>query len=44
VSRLAGLVVIDILATAVALRRGQAHMDRLSGMKEGLMHFRRNEA
>ena len=44
VSRLAGLVVIDILATAVALRRGQAHMDRLGGMKEGLMHFRRNEA
>lgn len=44
VSRLAGLVVIDILATAVALRRGPAHMEKLSAMKEGLAHFRRNEA
>lgn len=43
VSRLAGLVVVDILATAVALRRGPEHMDRLSGMKEGLTHFRRND-
>ena len=44
VSRLAGLVVIDILATAVALRRGTEHMDRLTGMKEGLAHFRRTQA
>ena len=44
VSRLAGLVVIDILATAVALRRGPEHMDRLTGMKEGLTHFRRTQA
>jgi len=43
VSRLAGLVVIDILATSVALRRGQAHMDKLTTMKEGLLRFRRNE-
>lgn len=42
VSRLAGLVIIDILATSVALRRGQEHMDRLTAMKEGLTHFRRN--
>jgi RpiR family carbohydrate utilization transcriptional regulator len=41
VSRLAGLVVIDILATAVALRRGTNHMDRLTTMKEGLASFRR---
>lgn len=40
VSRLAGLVVIDILATSVALRRGPKHMDRLAAMKEGLTHFR----
>jgi RpiR family carbohydrate utilization transcriptional regulator len=42
VSRLAGLVVVDILATAVALRRGGQHMERLTDMKEGLTHFRRN--
>jgi RpiR family carbohydrate utilization transcriptional regulator len=40
VSRLAGLVVIDILATAVALRRGSVHMERLAEMKEGLTRFR----
>ncbi|MBH0130083.1 SIS domain-containing protein [Salinibacterium sp. NK8237] len=40
VSRLAGLVVVDILATAVTLRRGQKHMDRLTRMKEGLAQFR----
>jgi len=44
VSRLAGLVVIDILATAVALRRGTEHMEKLTMMKEGLTHFRRNLA
>lgn len=42
VSRLAGLVIIDILATAVALRRGADHMERLTAMKEGLSKFRRN--
>ncbi|RFA13157.1 RpiR family transcriptional regulator [Subtercola boreus] len=43
VSRLAGLVVIDILATAVALRRGKDHMDKLTAMKEGLLRFRRDD-
>jgi DNA-binding MurR/RpiR family transcriptional regulator len=41
VSRLADLVVIDILATTVALRRGQDHMNTLTKMKEGLASFRR---
>jgi len=41
VSRLAGLVVVDILATAVAIRRGQTHSDDLSRMKEALSVFRR---
>ena len=40
VSRLAGLVIIDVLATAVALRRGPEHMERLTEMKEGLTRFR----
>lgn len=40
VSRLAGLVLVDILATAVAMRRGPAHLERLSAMKESLSHFR----
>lgn len=43
VSRLAGLVVVDVLATAVALRRGTDHLDRLARMKEGLTRFRRAE-
>ncbi len=42
VSRLAGLVIIDILATAVALTREQTHMDRLTQMKEDLTTFRRS--
>jgi RpiR family carbohydrate utilization transcriptional regulator len=42
VSRLAGLVVVDVLATAVALRRGPRHMDKLMTMKEGLTRFRRS--
>ena len=42
VSRLAGLVVVDILATAVSLRRGRAHADRLAAMKEQLATFRRS--
>ena len=40
VSRLAGLVLVDILATAVAVRRGPAHLERLAAMKESLSHFR----
>ncbi|GAA1278395.1 SIS domain-containing protein [Pseudonocardia aurantiaca] len=40
VSRLAGLVLIDILATAVAVRRGPEHLERLRGMKEELSAFR----
>nr|WP_279587627.1 SIS domain-containing protein [Lysinibacter cavernae] len=40
VSRLAGLVLIDILATAVAARRGTEHLDRIASMKEGLARFR----
>lgn len=40
VSRLAGLVLIDILATAVAVRRGPEHLERLRRMKEGLSAFR----
>lgn len=43
VSRLAALVVIDILATAVALRRGPAHASRLATMKEQLAAFRRSD-
>lgn len=40
VSRLAGLVVIDILATMVTLRRGGDHLDRLSRMKRELADYR----
>jgi RpiR family carbohydrate utilization transcriptional regulator len=40
VSRLAGLVLVDILATAVAVRRGPEHLERLRGMKEALSVFR----
>ncbi|WIB25729.1 SIS domain-containing protein [Curtobacterium sp. MCSS17_015] len=40
-SRIAGLVLIDLLATAVALRRGEQHLEQLSLMKEGLARFRR---
>jgi RpiR family carbohydrate utilization transcriptional regulator len=41
VSRLAALVVIDILATAVSLRRGPSHVDTLSRMKSLLADYRR---
>lgn len=44
VSRLAGLVLIDILATSVALRRGTEHMKDLTRMKEGLATFRREHS
>lgn len=40
VSRLAGLVLIDVLATAIAVRRGPAHLERLRQMKEDLSTFR----
>lgn len=40
VSRLAGLVVIDILATSVATHRGGGHLARIRAMKEGLASFR----
>ncbi|GAA1430556.1 SIS domain-containing protein [Microlunatus lacustris] len=40
VSRLAGLVVIDILATSVATQRGEEHLARIRQMKEGLTSFR----
>ena len=40
VSRIAGLVVIDVLATAVSLRRGPEHARRLSQMKDSLASFR----
>ena len=40
VSRLAGLVLIDVLATAVAVRRGPEHLERLGEMKEALSSFR----
>ena len=39
-SRIAALVVIDILSTAVALRRDEAHNDRLTRMKKRLNAFR----
>lgn len=40
VSRLAGLVLIDVLATAIAVRRGPAHLENLRHMKEDLATFR----
>ena len=40
ISRIAGLVVIDILATAVALRRDAAHDAKLSQMKKDLAAMR----
>lgn len=41
VSRIGALVMIDILATAVALGRGEAHLARLATMKEALAEARR---
>src|SRR5699024_8355911 len=40
VSRLAGLVVIDVLSAAVAARRGTAHLERVRTMKAELAQFR----
>jgi len=39
-SRIAALVVIDVLSTAVALRRDPAHSQRLHEMKRRLIRFR----
>ncbi|MCW2583806.1 MAG: putative DNA-binding transcriptional regulator HexR, partial [Klenkia sp.] len=41
VSRIASLVIVDVLATAVSMRRGEAHASRLASMKEQLATFRR---
>jgi RpiR family transcriptional regulator, carbohydrate utilization regulator len=40
VSRLAGLVIIDILATGVALRGGEPSLERILTMKQGLTRRR----
>jgi RpiR family carbohydrate utilization transcriptional regulator len=40
VSRLAGLVIIDILATSVASQRGSEHLKKVRAMKDGLASFR----
>lgn len=40
VSRLAGLVIVDILATSVASRRGSEHLAQIRAMKDGLASFR----
>ena len=42
-SRIAALVVIDILSTAVALRREEGHVDRLDRMKRRLNLYRSGE-
>jgi RpiR family carbohydrate utilization transcriptional regulator len=44
VSRLAGLVLIDVLATSVAMALGVDHLHNLSTMKESLAQFRSNES
>ena len=43
ISRLAALVVIDILSTGVAMRRGDDHIGRLDAMKQRLHAFRSSE-
>ena len=43
-SRIAALVVVDILSTAVALRRNVDHGERLRGMKRRLNAFRAGDA
>lgn len=44
ISRIAALVVIDILSTAVAMRRGGSHIERLDAMKRRLEGFRSEPA
>ncbi len=41
VSRLAALVIVDILATGVALRGGESSLDRILAMKQGLVRRQR---
>lgn len=43
VSRLSHLVLIDILSTAVSLRRQQSHHSRISEMKSGLARMRSDD-
>jgi len=43
ISRIAALAVIDVLSTAVALRRGKDHVDRFGGMKRQLSFLRTTE-
>lgn len=40
ISRIAALTVIDILSTAVALRRGEEHTERFGDMKRSLSYLR----
>lgn len=40
ISRIAALVVVDILSTAVALRRGETHVESFKRMKRTLSHMR----
>jgi RpiR family carbohydrate utilization transcriptional regulator len=42
-SRIAALVLIDVLSTAVALRRSGAHRDRIREMKQTLLEFRQRD-
>ncbi len=43
ISRIAALTVIDILSTAVALRRGEEHIAKLTKMKRNLAYLRVSE-
>ena len=43
ISRIAALVVIDVLSTAVALRRGEGHQARFRAMKRRLNAIRFGE-
>ena len=43
ISRIAALAVIDVLSTAVALRRGAEHVDLFSQMKRLLAEVRTTE-
>ncbi|BCL73314.1 RpiR family transcriptional regulator [Vibrio nigripulchritudo] len=42
ISRIAALVVVDILATAVSLNKEEGHRDQITSMKERLSRFRSN--
>lgn len=41
VSRLAGLVIVDVLSAVLSLRQGDEHLQRINEMKEGLSAYRR---